>query len=139
MNGRSSDLRKRIGSHLQEARKAAGFKSANAFADYVGINRSTYTDYEQGRGNLSYERAWQFADVLGVTLDVLGGRIPPGEESGGATSDPYEHELIECYRESTSEGRVVILGNARGQRELALKTTEGPASESEGMRAAAMQ
>lgn len=138
MKGRSSDLRKCIGAHLQKSRKAAGFKSANAFADYVGINRNTYTDYEQGRGSLSYERAWQFADVLGVTLDALGGRISPGEESGGGSTDPYEHELIECYRESTSEGRVVILGNARGQRELALKTAEGPASESEGLRAVGM-
>lgn len=139
MNGRSSDLRKRIGSHLQAARKSAGFKSANAFADYVGINRNTYTDYEQGRGSLSYERAWQLADILGVTLDDLGGRIPPDSRSGDSLSDPFEHELIECYRESTSEGRVVILGNARGQRELALKTAEGTAPEPEGLRAVGMQ
>lgn len=60
------------------------------------------------------------------------------DEEAGSHLDSFEHELIECYRESTSEGRVVILGNARGQRELALKTTEGAASEPEGLRAVGM-
>ena len=55
-----------------------------------------------------------------------------------ALADAFERELVDCYRGSTSEGRAVILGNARGQRELALKTAEGPASEPEGLRAVGM-
>ena len=114
---------------LQEMRKRAGFKSAKAFADHIGMNVGTYTNYEQGKRNLTLEQAWEFADELHCTLDELAGREfhPPGE----VAQDPFERELVGCYRDSTPEGKSNILGNARGQRELSLKTAERPAHEAE--------
>ena len=61
--------------NLQALRKAAGFKSAKAFAHHIGMNVNTYTDYEQGRRMFALDQAWEFADALGCTLDELAGRI----------------------------------------------------------------
>lgn len=69
--------RKQIGSRLQKLRKAAGYKSAKAFAEYAGINPNTYTQYEQGIVGLSFEKAWEIADALNCTLDEIGGRSTP--------------------------------------------------------------
>ena len=65
---------------LQRIRKEKGFKSAKAFADSIGMNTHTYTDYEQGRRMFSLETAWEFADALECTLDELAGlgRSRPG-------------------------------------------------------------
>lgn len=72
-----TEKRKAIGKSLQGARKSAGFKSARAFAEHMGIPVSAYTEYEQGRNGFSYEQAWEFADALGCTLDEVGGRKAP--------------------------------------------------------------
>lgn len=116
-------------SNLQAMRKRAGYKSAVAFAEHMGINPYTYTDYEQGRIALSLEQAWEFADELHCTLDELAGRDfhPPGE----MVSDPFERELVDCSRESTVDGKANILGNARGQAALSLNAAESPAHEAE--------
>lgn len=50
---------------LQAMRKRAGFKSANAFADHIGMNRKTYVNYEQHVSRITLEQAWEFADALG--------------------------------------------------------------------------
>ena len=59
---------------LQEVRKKAGFKSARAFAEHIGMPVATYTDYEQGRRSFTLEKAWEFADALECSLDELAGR-----------------------------------------------------------------
>ena len=59
---------------LQEMRKRAGYKSARAFADTIGMPVRTYTNYEQGTSQLTIENAWRFADALGCSLDDLVGR-----------------------------------------------------------------
>lgn len=66
--------RKELGKRLQRLRKAHGFKSAAAFAEYAGLSVTAYTEYEQGRNPISLERAWLIADALGCSLDELGGR-----------------------------------------------------------------
>lgn len=68
------DKRKEIGLSLQTHRKKAGFKSAKAFAESIGFNPNTYTQYEQGLTRFNYEQAWIMADALNCTLDDLGGR-----------------------------------------------------------------
>lgn len=60
--------------NLQEFRKRAGFKSARDFAEFMGISVGTYTNYEQGKANMSLLQAWEFADALNCTLDELAGR-----------------------------------------------------------------
>lgn len=119
-----TDVRKQIGKSLQSMRKAAGYRSAKAFAERLGMNVASYTDYEQGRTGLSIERAWEIADILECSLDELGGRnfTPPGMQPTFA--DPYQAELNACYEASTPDGKSVILGTARGQRELSKKVPE---------------
>ena len=91
--GQYSELRKHIGRNLQNARKKAGFRSAKAFADALGMSTASYTDYEQGRTAMSYERAWQIADVLNCSLDELGGR----NFQPAAYSDPRQQALNHSY------------------------------------------
>lgn len=63
---------------LQECRRRAGWKSGRAFAEAVGVNPSTYGQYESGYIELSLAKASMFADLLGCTIDELAGRVSPG-------------------------------------------------------------
>lgn len=95
---------KQIGKALQKARKDAGYKSANAFAEKLGINGSTYVEYEQGRVCLPTDRAWEFADDLGLTLDELVGRNFPRP----AFSDPRQEQLNGCYESLNDESKTQV-------------------------------
>ena len=108
---RGSEFGKQIGKSLQEKRKAAGYRSAREFADHMGMNVSTYTEYEQGRSMFNYEQAWRFADELGCTLDALGGREFHAGVDAGMTRD--ESLLVDCYRASTPERRRSLMVSAR--------------------------
>lgn len=61
--------------NLQECRKNAGFKSARAFAEHIGMPVGTYTAYEQGVREMSLSVACRFADELGCSLDDLRPRV----------------------------------------------------------------
>lgn len=87
---------------LQAMRKRAGFKSAKAFAEFIGMSVGTYTQYEQGQISLSLERAWTFADALDCTLDELAGRKPPGKSNG---CDPALKRIKENYESMNDIGR----------------------------------
>lgn len=99
---------------LQELRKRAGFQSAVAFAEHYGINAGTYTNYEQGKRNLTLEKAWEFADLLGCSLDELAGRQWPPE--GTAAPEPGEASLVSAYRDLSEEGREVAVNVVTGMR-----------------------
>lgn len=71
---KKDELLVRIGKSLQGKRKAAGYKSAAAFAEAMGFNVGTYTSWEQGARPFDFRSAWLMADALGCTLDELGGR-----------------------------------------------------------------
>lgn len=60
---------------IQECRKAAGFRSARAAAEALGMSVGTYTAYEQERREMSVTVAWKIADGFGCTIDDLVGRI----------------------------------------------------------------
>ena len=90
---------------LQAMRKKAGFKSAKAFADSIGMNPATYTDYEQGRRAFTLEKAWEFADVLECSLDELAGRRWPPEDL--ASIDPRRRAMIESYDSLTDDGKTL--------------------------------
>lgn len=108
----ATDLRKHIGSSLQTLRRRAGYKSAKAFADSIGINPNTYTQYEQGVSGMSYERAWEIADALGCTLDELGGRTPPSG-ANGSFQDPMQGDLNRYFESMNNEGRSALVASAR--------------------------
>ena len=111
------ELRKAIGESLQARRKAAGYRSARSFADAAGIPLSAYTEYEQGRRAMSYERAWEIADVLGCSMDELGGREFKVGESVTMAADAEHRELVECFESSDGEGRRTLIGVARAVRD----------------------
>lgn len=61
---------------MKKIRKLRGFKSAKAFAEYMGLNVSTYTAYEQGQHQPDIVTMWQIADALDCSIDQLVGRVP---------------------------------------------------------------
>lgn len=95
---------------LQELRKAAGFKSAKAFAVEHGINPGTYTNYEQGVTGLSLEKAWEFADIFDCSLDELAGRERPKRDY----TDPQQAQLNAMYERLEDSGKSAALGSVRG-------------------------
>jgi len=102
--------------NLQDLRRKAGFKSARAFAEHLGIPVSTYTGYEQERIKLSLSVAWLIADELGCTLDELAGRDAPHKRS----ADPIpltenERRIIQAYRSANPQGRAAIEAVAQSQ------------------------
>lgn len=63
---------------LQRLRREAGYRSAKEFAEALGIPGSTYARYERaGDGadcGIPLPAAWQIADRLGCTIDLVVGR-----------------------------------------------------------------
>lgn len=106
---------------LQAMRKRAGYKSAREFADHAGINVNTYTNYEQGKANMSLVQAWELADLLDCTIDELAGRRVPEKPSMSAS----EQRVLDVYRASDIRGREniesAIEREARYMDESALK------------------
>ena len=114
---------------LQELRKKAGYKSAVEYAEHLGMSHRTYTNYEQGTRAFSLEQAWEFADDLGCSIDDIVGR----ESHETDAKDPYESELVRCYRGSSGNGKANILGNARGQYALSKNDAERSGYEAEAV------
>lgn len=115
---------------LQRIRKSRKLDQQQ-MADLLGVKKRTYGSWERGEAMLSLEQAYNCALVLGCTIDEIAGY----EHAGPAArfADPYQAELHECYEASTPEGRSVILGTARGQRELSLKASERGEPQAEGI------
>ena len=73
---------------LRRLRRAAGYTSAKAFAEVVGIPAPTYAKYEQGEGGpetgMPIRNAWLIADALGCSIDAVVGRddVPEAGLSG---------------------------------------------------------
>lgn len=95
--------------NLQAIRKRAGYKSAVAFAERIGMPKDTYTAIEQGKTGLSLERAWFFADILGCTLDELAGRESPAP----TYADLDQAELNACWEVMDVTRRSALLVQAR--------------------------
>lgn len=91
--------------NLQEMRKRAGYKSARAFAERIGMSLNTYNNYEQGVTKLTLEKAWEFADVLECSLDELAGRKWPPDDL--TSIDPRRRTLIESYDALTDDGKTL--------------------------------
>ena len=95
--------------NLQNMRKAAGYKSAAAFAESLELSVNTYTAYEQGRHSMTLETAWEFADALNCTLDELAGREWPRP----VFDDPRQEAINQAYEASDEPARASILDGAQ--------------------------
>ena len=63
-------MNKIIGQNLCKLRKANNF-TQEQIADYLGINRSTYSNYELGEREMPFDLLEQAADLLGCELSIL--------------------------------------------------------------------
>lgn len=93
---------------LKKLRKLAGYRTQSDMAKALGIPSRRYESWEREEAMMSLEQACMVADVLECTLDELAGR-----EVSGELSNPYERELLGCYRESTEQRKASILQTAR--------------------------
>lgn len=116
---------------LKELRKQKGI-TQEELAKGVGQSKRVVGAWERLETQISLDDACRVCDALGCTPNDLCGwyldhpddrPAPPGEAA--PYQDPYQAELNACYEASTAEGRSVILGTARGQRELSKKVPEG--------------
>lgn len=63
-------MNKIIGQNLCKLRKANNFTQEQV-AEYLNINRSTYSNYELGEREMPFDLLEQVADLLGCDLAVL--------------------------------------------------------------------
>ena len=88
---------------LQRLRREAGYRSAKEFAEALGIPGSTYARYERaGDGadcGIPLPAAWQIADMLGCSIDLVVGR----EDIDASCSKNTINERIESLPYSSLE------------------------------------
>ena len=109
---------------LQNIRRARGFKSAKAFAEYMGMSVGTYTQYEQGQIGLTLEKAWEFADALECTLDDLAGRKFVTEKY----TDKRQAVMNDDYAHLSDAGKDAAAGAVRG-----IRASEGARVQTAGL------
>lgn len=101
------ELTERIATSLRKQRIAAGYSSYESFAEAAGMAPSRYYGYESGRRGLKVSDACKFADILGVTLDELVGRIyrQPDDE---LVLGPDDISLVKRYQSLDDRGRETV-------------------------------
>lgn len=62
-----------FGKRLREVRKSKKL-TQKELAEQIGIKRNTYSDWETGKNESSFENLVKLADLLEVSLDWLFGR-----------------------------------------------------------------
>ena len=98
-----------VAERLKELRKKAD-KSQQAIANYLGVDRSTYTYYENGKRLPMSENLFALAELYNVSIDYILGRTDNPRlhiqkvdtENGVAelrVSQPLTPEEIEKFRE----------------------------------------
>ena len=99
---------------LQRLRRQAGYRSAKDFAETLGIPSSTYARYERtGDGvecGIPLPAAWQIADALGCSIDLVVGREDIDALDYGSIQPRYEALSVEGRRLVDSYLAYVELG-----------------------------
>lgn len=90
---------------MAKFRKAAGYRSRDAFAEKLGVNRYTYRAWESGKAMMNLEQAYNCAVALGCTIDEIAGRENPALSA-------EESQLVDCYRRTDESDRPILLGTA---------------------------
>lgn len=63
-------MSKDFGEHLRELRKEKGY-TQKVMADMLNINRSTYTYYETGKSQPSFEKLKKLCEILDVDYNTI--------------------------------------------------------------------
>lgn len=95
--GNRDEICKRFGKLLAERRTGAGM-SQEAFANAVGLSRTSITNIESGRQPVSLHTLYSMADILGIEVVDL---LPPAPRNTSAlalTGEP-EKKLTAQERE----------------------------------------
>ena len=91
--------KKELGDRIKMLRERAGYKSRAAFAEALGMKPTKYQEYEMGRSRIDLALAWEIADLLGISLDDLGGR----NFSPSSSIADDERRILADYRACTPE------------------------------------
>ena len=88
---------------LAKYRKLAGFKSRDAFAEYLGVNKYTYRSWESGAAMMNLEQAYDCAVALGCTLNDL-----VGMESSRSYADPRQAAINGHFETFNDSGKTEL-------------------------------
>ena len=106
MPKRKTEVIESFGEHLAQLRKTVGFTQVE-FAAEVGITQRMVAYYEAPDAHPPAHLLPQMAQVLGVSVDVLLGVIPPRRPKKLATNR-LERRLMEIEKLDTAEKRQII-------------------------------
>lgn len=100
---------------LKQFRQQKGM-TQEAVADYLGIPKKTYQNYEREVREADSDVLCSLADLYGASLDDLVGRdlSPDAETKGGSERSASMEELTALYEEMNEDGREALLIIARG-------------------------
>lgn len=88
---------------LAKYRKLAGFKSRDAFADHIGVNKYTYRSWESGAAMMNLEQAYDCAVALGCTLNDL-----VGMKSTRSYTDPRQAAINGHFETFNDSGKTEL-------------------------------
>lgn len=94
--------------NIQQCRINAGFETANAFADVAGLNRGTYTAYEQEKTLPSVKALITMARTMRCTLEDLLNERDLLAYADVQNDNRAQNDLPSCLSETNSEGREAI-------------------------------
>ena len=63
-------MSKEFGAHLRELRKAKGY-TQQQMADMLSISRSTYTYYETGNSEPSFQNLKRLCEIFGIDYNTM--------------------------------------------------------------------
>ncbi len=89
--------------------------SQQELADRIGVNIGTISRYESGKiETVSIERKKMIADALDCTEDYLDALVEDPHESLGSEWSQQEIDLVELFRDLSSDQRAAILTMMKG-------------------------
>ena len=97
---------------LKGLRKAAGFATQKAFADYLGIKERKYASWERGEVGIPLEDAFMLCEALKCTPNDLCGFPSSGTDERQILSAD-EREIVDNYRDSSPQWQLNITMTAK--------------------------
>jgi transcriptional regulator with XRE-family HTH domain len=106
-----------MGQRLRELRQGAGF-SQPQLAEAAGVPVASLRNWEHGRRALMFSSAYRLARAMGITLDLLAGRVFEEPPAAGAAGKPAD-----VAQETTSRSKGA--GTPAGKKKPAKRTGKG--------------
>lgn len=107
-------IKEEAGRRIKAARKAAGLRLEDVFAEIPEISVSRLSNWEQGINMIGVEEAKKLAPLLKVSA----GHILTIDDD--VTNDPREQALVNHYRNSDERGRNQIFRVAESESKYSL-------------------